>query len=99
ARDRVRLFDQPDSDLAALEVAAADRSLVIVTPRLTSPLKRLPVYRLASWGQDDLIEYLLAAHWGRCASVMARLKVSGDREFLRGIPELWTVVLDRMATD
>jgi uncharacterized protein YjbI with pentapeptide repeats/energy-coupling factor transporter ATP-binding protein EcfA2 len=99
ARDRVRLFDQPDSDLAALEAAAADRSLVIITPCPTSPLKSRAVYRLALWSQDDLIEYLLAVHWDRCASVMARLKASGDRGFLEGIPELWAVVLDRMARD
>ena len=30
---------------------------------------------------------------------MARLKASDDRGFLKGIPELWTVVLDRMARD
>ena len=30
---------------------------------------------------------------------MGRLKESGDEGFLGGIPELWTVVLDRMATD
>ena len=30
---------------------------------------------------------------------MARLKASGDRGFLKGIPELWAVVLDRMAGD
>ena len=54
-------------------------------------------YSLASWGQDDVIEYLLSAHWNRCASVMARLKTSGDRGFLKGIPEVWAVVLDQMA--
>ena len=32
-------------------------------------------------------------------SVMARLRTSDDRGFLKGIPELWTVVLDRMARD
>ena len=30
---------------------------------------------------------------------MARLKASNDRNFLKGIPEVWTVVLDRMACD
>ena len=96
ARDRVGLFDEAD-DLAALEAAAAERFLVIMAPRPDSPINRHAVYRLASWGQDDLIEYLLKVHWDQCASVMARLKASGDREFLRGIPELWTIVLDIMA--
>ena len=30
---------------------------------------------------------------------MARLKASDDLGFLSGIPELWTIVLDRMAAD
>jgi uncharacterized protein YjbI with pentapeptide repeats len=96
AKDRVGLFDEAD-DLAALEAAAAERLLVIMAPRPDSPINRRAVYRLASWGQDDLIEYLLTAHWDRCASVMGRLKASDDRKFLCGIPELWTAVLDIMA--
>jgi uncharacterized protein YjbI with pentapeptide repeats/energy-coupling factor transporter ATP-binding protein EcfA2 len=108
ARDRVRLIDQPDhrealdahaSDWAVLQAAAADRYLVIVAPRPPSRLNRHAIYRLASWGQDDLIEYLLTAHRENCASVMTRLKAGGDGDFLEGIPELWTVVLDRMARD
>ena len=30
---------------------------------------------------------------------MARLKAADDGSFIKGIPELWTVVLDRMACD
>src|SRR5262249_7466834 len=78
---------------------AADRNLVIIAPRPSSPLSALAVYRLAPWGMDDLIEYLLKAHREDCASVMARLKTSGDLGLLEGIPELWTVVLDRMGRD
>src|SRR5207248_9544739 len=80
-------------------VSATDQDLASVNSILASPTFRSSSYRLASWGQDDLIEYLLTVHWDRCASVMARLKASGDREFLQGIPELWTAVLDRMAGD
>jgi uncharacterized protein YjbI with pentapeptide repeats/energy-coupling factor transporter ATP-binding protein EcfA2 len=57
------------------------------------------LYRLAPWDQDDAIEYLLATDREACASVMGRLKASRDFSFLDGIPELCSVVLDRMAHD
>jgi uncharacterized protein YjbI with pentapeptide repeats len=100
ARDRVQLLDATADDLAALEAAAVTSHLVIVAPQTSSPLnRRMAAYRLAPWSQDDLIEYLLAVHRESCASVMGRLKESGDRDFLEGIPELWAIVLDRMAGD
>ncbi len=66
---------------------------------MESPTVRASSYHLAPWGKDDLIEYLLTEHRDRCASVMARLKAADDSDFLFGIPELWTIVLDRMAAD
>jgi len=92
--ERVELLD--DSDLA---VNDPDHRLIITTALQVSQSNRLAVYPLARWSQDDLIEYLLASHRERCPSVMARLKRSGNHTFLRGIPELWTVVLDLMASD
>ena len=92
----VRLLDEPELD--ALVTSAANRRVVYTTQRAI-PTGRRAVYRLAPWTRDDRIEYLLKAHWSRCASVMGRLKESGDEDFLGGIPELWTVVLDRMASD
>ena len=56
-------------------------------------------YRLAPWGDDELVEYLLAVHPARCRSVMARLQAAPDRRLPAGLPELWRVVLDRMAAD
>src|SRR5262249_41279663 len=56
-------------------------------------------YRLAPWDQDDAIEYLLATDREACASVMGRLRASRDFSFLDGIPELCSVVLDRMTRD
>jgi uncharacterized protein YjbI with pentapeptide repeats len=56
-------------------------------------------FRLARWGDDEFIEYLLAAHRGSCASVMGRLRASGDRPLLAGIPELCRPVLDQLARD
>jgi uncharacterized protein YjbI with pentapeptide repeats/energy-coupling factor transporter ATP-binding protein EcfA2 len=55
-------------------------------------------YRLASWTKDDLIEYLLHMHPKRCASVMARIR-SADTALLQGIPDLWQIVLERLAED
>jgi len=56
-------------------------------------------YRLMPWGNDELLEYLLAVHPARCRSVMARLQAVPDRRLPQGIPELWRIVLDRMAED
>jgi uncharacterized protein YjbI with pentapeptide repeats len=56
-------------------------------------------YHLALWGRDDWIEYLLAEHRDRCASVMARLLSSDRPETHDGSPYLWRIVLDRMAAD
>jgi uncharacterized protein YjbI with pentapeptide repeats len=92
----VRLLDEPEVD--ALVTSAANR-LVVYTTQEVIPAGHRAVYRLAHWTRDDRIEYLLKAHWSQCASVMGRLKESGDEGFLGGIPELWTAVLDRMATD
>jgi uncharacterized protein YjbI with pentapeptide repeats len=55
-------------------------------------------YWLAPWGDDDAIEYLLSVHKDCCASVMARLRREDDA-LCGGSPELWRVVLDRLAGD
>ena len=96
---RIRLMDRPPDVTDVVTPALGDGTFVISAgPRLTPQPGQL-VYSLASWSKDDVIEYLLSAHWDQCASVMARLKTADDRAFLKGIPELWTVVLDRMADD
>ena len=61
--------------------------------------KNTLLHNCRAWTNDDLIEYLLSAHRDRCASVMSRLKASGDPGFLKGIPELCAIVLDEMARD
>jgi uncharacterized protein YjbI with pentapeptide repeats len=91
---RVQLVDE-----SAVPPDETGGDLVISTARQRASAKPLVTYPLARWGQDDLIEYLLAAHRERCPSVMGRLEQSGNYTLLRGIPELWTVVLDRMAGD
>ena len=62
------------------------------------PEPHVAQYRLAPWGEEELIEYLLAVHRPRCAAVMARLRAT-DHLLFRGIPELWRIVLDQLAAD
>ena len=54
--------------------------------------------RLADWTEDDWIEYLLGCHPDQCADVLTRLRASADSELL-ALPDVCTVVIDRMARD
>jgi uncharacterized protein YjbI with pentapeptide repeats len=72
---------------------------VVFTARESLRFQESLTYRLAPWGNDDLLEYLLAMHPQQCGSVLARLKTAADRDLPDGVPELWRIVLDRMALD
>jgi uncharacterized protein YjbI with pentapeptide repeats len=87
-------------DEAAATMQAHTQANHLVVIAATAAPERLggPIFRLAPWGKDDVIEYLLGVHRPRCAAVMARLP-GGEQELLRGLPELWQVVLDQMAAD
>jgi uncharacterized protein YjbI with pentapeptide repeats len=92
----VLFFDEPD---AALVRSTATSSRVVYTA--VEPL-RLAVarsLRLASWTDDEAIEYLLAARPRDCAAVIERVRRASDRRRLHGVPELWRVALDAMADD
>ena len=92
---QVRFLDGPDP-LALAEASARGRVVFSNSP--ASNL--LADLTLAPWGDDEWIEYLLARDRDSCAPVMARLAGRGsERDLLGGIPELWKVVLDRMAAD
>jgi uncharacterized protein YjbI with pentapeptide repeats len=56
------------------------------------------IYHTHGWDRDDLIEYLLAVHPNQCAAVMSRLSTE-DHLLFRDVPDLWRVVLDRLAVD
>jgi uncharacterized protein YjbI with pentapeptide repeats len=77
---------------------AFDGKLLVCAHEAAPPDGCRAAYRMAPWGRDECIEYLLAAHRDRCAAVVARLRPEDDFLF-RGVPELWTVVLDRLAAD
>jgi uncharacterized protein YjbI with pentapeptide repeats len=95
-RPGLRFLDDPDATLGSEGPPAG---LVVYASNTSAFPSHLADYRLATWGDDELIEYLLAAAKDRCGSVMARLKDAKDGELLEGIPELWRLVLDRMAGD
>ncbi len=90
----VALLDEPGPG----QLAAMPDGLVIYTARSGRLVDHLAQYNLAPWNQDDLIEYLLAVHRPHCASVMARLRAE-DHLLFGGLPELWRIVLDRLASD
>jgi uncharacterized protein YjbI with pentapeptide repeats/energy-coupling factor transporter ATP-binding protein EcfA2 len=94
-RAGVALLDDPGRGEAKEDVRDC---LAVYTDAVQWGGAHVAVYRLAPWMQDDLIEYLLAGHKDRCASVMKRLQPA-DRALFRGVPELWAVVLDTLAGD
>lgn len=82
------------------DVVAPSHAHALVVFATTRPAPGRDVtLELAPWSDDDLIEYLLALHPHRCASVMSRIRAAGKREQLCGSPELWAIVLDEFATD
>jgi uncharacterized protein YjbI with pentapeptide repeats len=70
---------------------------VDVSEFLSFPSER--VLKLAPWSRDDIIEYLLAAHPQRCASVLARYESGAGAIDPRGNAEVARAVLDEMASD
>jgi uncharacterized protein YjbI with pentapeptide repeats len=93
----ILLIDEPrPDDLAALPPS---RRVVFTSPVAEDGCRATHTYRLAPWRQDEWIEYLLAAHKERCASVMARLRSDAGLAPLHGNPQLCRLVLDQLATD
>jgi uncharacterized protein YjbI with pentapeptide repeats len=93
---QVSFMDGPDP-LTLAEASA--RGLVVFAADHPGP-KPLANLKLAPWGEDEWIEYLLAGDRDLCGPVMGRLARRGtERDLLEGIPELWKIVLDLMAAD
>jgi uncharacterized protein YjbI with pentapeptide repeats len=55
-----------------------------------------PRLELAPWGRDEFLEYLVARRVKRAGDILARLP--GSRDPFGGIPEIWALVLDRLAS-
>jgi uncharacterized protein YjbI with pentapeptide repeats len=73
--------------------------IVQCAPAGTAPKESPAVFQLAPWTADEIMEYLLAAHRDRCASVLDRCGSQDDKAFLRGVPELWRRTLDGLVAD
>ena len=52
--------------------------------------------KLASWGRDEAIEYLMAKSPEKCKSVMTRLLKADDLWIANGSPRITSIVLDQM---
>jgi uncharacterized protein YjbI with pentapeptide repeats len=93
----ILLIDEPrPDDLMGLPPVSW---VVFTSPLAEDGCRATHTYPLAPWREDEWIEYLLAAHKDRCASVMARLGADGGMAPLQGNPELCRPVLDRLAAD
>jgi uncharacterized protein YjbI with pentapeptide repeats len=92
---KLLLHDEPLS----ADLLPRRNHLCIVTANETIPGPWLAQFELADWQQDDLIEYCVARRRDRCSSVLSRLRDDDSKTLLKGIPQLWHVVLDRMAAD
>lgn len=79
--------------------SAKEMRIVIYTANEPRPRTADVSIPLDSWGEDELIEYLLAAHHDRCQALMFRVRALPDQDLLDGNPELWRIVLDWMAGD
>jgi len=80
-------------------IAAPSDRLTVFTTHERSPTPGLAALEMAPWTEDDCIDYLIATHRQRCASVLDRVHRSGAAPALEGLPELWRIVLDVLAAD
>jgi uncharacterized protein YjbI with pentapeptide repeats len=93
-----RLSFLDGADRQQLDFASA-RGVLVYAGEQSASSKHLATLNLALWGDDEWIEYLLPLGNAVCGSVMKRLRASTETHLLSGSPELWQVVLDRMAED
>jgi uncharacterized protein YjbI with pentapeptide repeats len=82
----------------ALRARTLERLFIFAVPDGWHKKGWLTIYRMAPWGRDEWIEYLLAEHRERCAAVMARL-VTGPGHLDCDSPALARVVMDQLAND
>jgi len=78
--------------------ALAIRLVVYTTGRRMSEIADV-TFELSPWGEDEMIEFLLAMRPDRCQSVIARIRATADRPLLGGNPEIWRIAIERMADD
>jgi uncharacterized protein YjbI with pentapeptide repeats len=89
-------LDEPRSIEETLLLAK--KGQVILTYPSLSEVECWPTLQISSWEEDDLLEYLRSRYPARCGDILAALRQTRDAEKLEGIPELWTMTLDYLAT-
>jgi uncharacterized protein YjbI with pentapeptide repeats len=92
----IRFFDEPS--LAEVIDAPPNHYVIYAAEKVLPTIAHRAVFHLTGWDRDDLVEYLLAVHPQQCAALMSRLSTK-DNALFHGIPELWRLVLDRLAAD
>lgn len=95
----IRIFDDVNGHGWTEVSAAAKAGVVFVSSSEACPFDCVARYAMAPWSDDDLIEYLLAAHRAQCQAVMFKVKSYAQHFSLDGSPQLWRAVLDTMAGD
>lgn len=88
-----------ESAMREVAITALAHLVISVSPLVPITAADVEYWALAPWGRDEWIEYLLARHHDRCASVMRRLVNGHHARWLAGRPELCTLALDRLAAD
>ncbi len=93
----LHLIDEPQPE----DLTHVSHSRRVVFTNFCPPDDGRPThtFRLAPWREDEWLEYLLAVHKDRCASVMARLNRDAGLASLQGNPQLCSLVLDQFAAD
>lgn len=82
-----------------LPTPVADRLVLQTSCDIPDSCDLCALFDMAPWTEDDCVQYLASVHRERCASVLARIRRSKNLDALRGLPELWHIVLDVMAAD
>lgn len=91
----VRLWDNNHGPPEAPHIGA----LTVFTSRERRAAGCVAAFEMAPWTADDLIEYLLAVHANRVASVMKRVNASSVAAELCAAPEVGRAVLDALSAD
>ncbi len=93
-------LDEPRS-IEEILFLAKKGQVILAYPRMLKGLPEVecwPTLQISSWEVDDLLEYLRCRYPTRCGDILAALRRTRDAEKLEGIPELWAMTLDYLAT-
>jgi len=96
-RPAVAVFlDEPDAETVE---ELRDHLTVVYTAVKPHALPHRETAPLALWGAGERLEFLMAVHPARCASVMKRVAATLELEGGLENAALWRICLDRMAAD